>query len=168
MNNSSFTTSGASLIDVRDLTLTYEGPTGPISVLRRITLTVQAGEMVAIIGPSGSGKSSLLFVLGLLLRPTCGEYRVNGRDALALDRDEQAYFRNRSVGFVFQTCNLLENSTVYENVEYPLIYGGLERGHRHAQITEALQRVGRHTGYAIPPTACPAANSSVSPLPAPW
>jgi putative ABC transport system ATP-binding protein len=103
---------------------------------------VYKGEMVAIMGPSGSGKSTLLYVLGLLHPPTEGEYFFNGRNILNFNNDEQAHFRNRELGFVFQTCDLLANSTVYENLELPLIYAESDRRVRRKLILEALDRVG--------------------------
>jgi len=92
-------------------------------------------------GPSGSGKSTLLFILGLFLAPTKGTYRVLGEDVLTLDRSAQARFRRKNVGFVFQSCNLIEHSTVYENLEMPLIYAGVNRKERREKIHDALERV---------------------------
>lgn len=129
------------LISVRGLGKQYLDGEGAIRVLRAVDLDVQPGEMVAIIGPSGSGKSTLLFVLGLLHPPTTGSYRVAGREVLSLSRSEQAEFRRSWVGFVFQSCNLIENTTVYENLEFPLIYAGVAPQERPARILEALRQV---------------------------
>ena len=95
-------------------------------------------------GPSGSGKSTLLFILGLFQPPTAGEYRVSGVDVLTLTRDQQAIFRREMLGYVFQTCDLLDNSTVYENLELPLIYAGVRRRERPDRIREALSMMHAH------------------------
>jgi len=129
------------LIQVSNLTKTYYNGAGPIEVLRRVDFEVQLGEMVAVMGPSGSGKSTLLYILGLLQAPTSGSYRWEDIDVLTLDRGQQAEFRRRRLGFVFQACDLLENSNVYENLEFPLIYEGVERQERPPRIQEALRRV---------------------------
>jgi len=129
------------LIQVSNLTKTYNNGAGPIEVLRRVDFEVNLGEMVAVMGPSGSGKSTLLYILGLLQAPTSGSYRWEDIDLLTLDRGQQAEFRRRRLGFVFQACDLLENSNVYENLEFPLIYEGVERQERPPRIQEALKRV---------------------------
>jgi len=133
--------SKAPLIQVTDLTKTYHNGAGPIEVLRDVNLVVCSGEMVAVMGPSGSGKSTLLYILGLLQAPSSGSYRWEGTDILSLDRVQQAEFRRRRLGFVFQSCDLLENSNVYENLEFPLIYEGVDKQERPPRILEALERV---------------------------
>ncbi len=135
MNNSE------QVINIEHLTKVYENGTEKIPVLRDINLQVNKGEMVAIMGPSGSGKSTMLFILGVFLPATTGVYTVAGVDVLSLSRDAQAIFRREKMGFVFQSCDLLENSTVYENLELPLIYTGVRRRERPDKIMEALQRV---------------------------
>jgi putative ABC transport system ATP-binding protein len=129
------------LIRVADLCKTYDNGVDLIHVLRDVNLKVYPGEILAIMGPSGSGKSTLLFILGIFLNPTSGLYFLGGQDVLSLDRTAQAEFRRRRVGFVFQSCDLLENSTVYENLEFPLIYAGVERRDRPDLIASALERV---------------------------
>ncbi len=129
------------LIQVSDLCKSYDNSTGIIHVLRDVNLRVYPGEIVAVMGPSGSGKSTFLFILGIFLQPTRGSYFLGGEDVLALGRNAQAEFRRRRVGFVFQSCDLLENSTVYENLEFPLIYAGVDRKERPARIAAALDKV---------------------------
>ncbi len=128
------------LIEVVGLQKVYHNGPQAIEVLHGINLKVYPGEMVAIMGPSGMGKSTFLFVLGLLHLPTSGEYKVKGEDVLKLNRVDQAKFRRKFAGFVFQSCNLFEHTTVYENLEYPLVYAGVERKMRPAMIHEALER----------------------------
>ena len=129
------------VIDINKLTKTYSTGLEPISVLKDVNLHVRRGEMVAVMGPSGSGKSTLLFCLGLFQPPSTGSYKVAGVEVLTLTRDQQAIFRREMLGFVFQTCDLLENSTVYENLELPLIYAGVRRRERPERIREALSMV---------------------------
>jgi len=129
------------LIQVSDLTKSYQTEAGAIHVLRDINLSISPGEIVAVMGPSGSGKSTLLFILGIFISPTGGSYLLGGEDVLRLDRNAQAEFRRNRVGFVFQSCDLLENSTVYENLEFPLIYAGVDRRERPARIAAALDLV---------------------------
>jgi putative ABC transport system ATP-binding protein len=129
------------LIRVTNLCKTYDDGAGPIHVLRKVNLEVYPGEIVGVMGPSGSGKSTFLFILGIFLQPSGGSYFLGGQDVLALDRPAQAEFRRRRVGFVFQSCDLLENSTVYENLEFPLIYAGVDRKERPARVIAALEKV---------------------------
>ena len=129
------------LIKVTGLVKTYSNGASGIPVIRNVNLNVYHGEIVAVMGPSGCGKSTLLFVLGLFLSPTAGSYYFGGKDVLKLNRSAQAEFRRRQVGFVFQASDLLENSIVYENLEYPLIYAGVTRRERPRRIAEALELV---------------------------
>jgi len=129
------------LIEITGLSKDYPTDLGVIRVLKEINLKIERGEMTAIMGPSGSGKSTLLYILGLFLQPTAGSYRFGGFDVLHLDRAGQATFRRRQVGFVFQSCDLLENTTVYENLEFPLIYAGVDRREREVRVVTALGKV---------------------------
>jgi putative ABC transport system ATP-binding protein len=133
--------SNGSLLQISDLCKVYDNRVDLIYVLRDVNLKVYPGEIVAVMGPSGSGKSTLLFILGIFLNPTSGSYVLGGEDVFSLDRTAQAEFRRRRVGFVFQSCDLLENSTVYENLEFPLIYAGVDRDERPDRIAAALERV---------------------------
>jgi putative ABC transport system ATP-binding protein len=113
-----------------------------VRAVRGISLRVSQGEFVAIMGASGSGKSTLMNIVGCLDRPTSGQYLLEGREVSHLSRDELAAIRNRTVGFVFQSFNLLSRTTALENVELPLVYAGLSRRERHKRAAEALRRVG--------------------------
>ncbi|UJX42195.1 ABC transporter ATP-binding protein [Desulfovibrio sp. JY] len=141
MSNYDHTDDNALVIDINRLTKTYNTGLEAIPVLKDVNLHVRRGEMVAVMGPSGSGKSTLLFCLGLFQPPSTGSYKVAGVEVLTLTRDQQAIFRREMLGFVFQTCDLLENSTVYENLELPLIYAGVRRKERPDRIREALSMV---------------------------
>ena len=129
-------------IVIRDLTKVYDGARAELAVraVDGISFRVERGEAVAIIGPSGCGKSSLLNILGCLDRPTHGSYELQGRDMAALDDDELAALRNRHIGFVFQSFNLLPRMSAEENVELPLLYGSVKNS--RALALAALERVG--------------------------
>ncbi len=118
--------------------------TGKIKVeaLKGIDLSVSPGEFVAIVGPSGSGKSTLMNLIGCLDTPTDGQYRLGGEDVSKLDRDALADVRNRRVGFVFQGFNLLPQISAFENVEMPLVFGGVGVRERKQRVTDLLGRVG--------------------------
>jgi putative ABC transport system ATP-binding protein len=130
------------VIETRGLVKDYIDGTNIIHVLRGVDLKIYRGEMVAIMGPSGSGKSTLLYVLGLLHAPTAGVYLFKGHDILSFTQKEQAIFRNKEVGFIFQSCDLLPNSTVFENLELPLIYAVSDNRTRRKKILDALDKVG--------------------------
>jgi len=130
------------IIEIQDLTKDYYDGGNVIQALKAANIKIFKGEMVAIMGPSGSGKSTLLYVLGLLHPPTSGVYIFKGQNILNFSREEQALFRNRELGFVFQSCDLLANSTVFENLELPLIYAESDRSVRRKKILDALGRVG--------------------------
>jgi putative ABC transport system ATP-binding protein len=110
--------------------------------LSGIDLTIRRGEFVAIAGPSGCGKSTLLSILGLLDSPSGGVYELNGRHVQDLDFAERARIRNREIGFIFQSFNLIGDLTVYENVELPLTYRGMRSAERQERCVKALERVG--------------------------
>ncbi|ATW23449.1 ABC transporter ATP-binding protein [Candidatus Formimonas warabiya] len=130
------------MIKIHDLRKTYF--TGRVSVeaLRGISFHVKSGEFAAIMGPSGSGKSTLMNLLGLLDRPTGGSYLLDNVETAGMNEKELAKVRNRKIGFVFQTFNLLPRLTAQKNVELPLIYGGVSSGNRAKKAALALERVG--------------------------
>ena len=131
-----------SLISVSDLKKQYIMGKTIVHALRSITLDIDRNEYVALMGPSGSGKSTLMNILGCLDTPTEGTYILNNRDVSRLTDDELAYIRNREIGFVFQTFNLLPRFTALENVALPLIYAGLPRSEREQRARKALEEVG--------------------------
>jgi putative ABC transport system ATP-binding protein len=130
------------LIEVRDLTKVYgEGDTA-VHALRGVSLDIRRGEFVAIMGPSGSGKSTFMHLLGCLDRPTSGSYRLAGEEVSRLSRDELADIRNRQIGFVFQSFNLLPRTTALENVELPMLYAGVRQDERLRRARTLLENVG--------------------------
>ncbi|WP_257148909.1 ABC transporter ATP-binding protein, partial [Bacillus thuringiensis] len=119
----------------------YQGKLA-VPILHGISLTIQSGEFVSIMGPSGSGKSTLMNIIGCLDRPTEGEYMLNDVNILTADESKLALIRNEYIGFVFQHFNLLPRLSAVENVELPLVYGGVKKAERRKRALEALGKVG--------------------------
>ncbi|RKG97119.1 ABC transporter ATP-binding protein [Corallococcus sp. CA053C] len=130
------------VVQLRGVSKVYKTGDVEVRALRGVDFTVEPGEFVSIMGSSGSGKSTLMNILGCLDRPTSGEYLLQGRDVARLDRDGLARVRNRTLGFVFQSFNLLARTTALENVELPMLYAGVPSKERRQRAKEALERVG--------------------------
>ena len=130
------------VIDIQGITKTYVNGKLSVPVLHGIDLVVNKGEFVSIMGPSGSGKSTFMNILGCLDRPTTGSYRLNGDEVATLSDDELAYVRNKQIGFVFQSFNLLTKLTALENVALPMIYAGVNKNMRMERASQLLQSVG--------------------------
>jgi putative ABC transport system ATP-binding protein len=133
---------GPLVIAIENVTKLYQMGEETIHALRGVTLSIHRNEYLAIMGPSGSGKSTLMNMLGCLDTPTSGRYEFNGHDVAAMVDDELAEIRNREIGFVFQTFNLLPRSDALRNVELPLIYAGISPHERRDRAREALESVG--------------------------
>ncbi len=129
------------LIETKDLWKTYKMGTEEVHALRGCSISIEKGEYVAIMGPSGSGKSTLMNLIGCLDTATQGEYKLNDRQVSSMNDDELANIRNREIGFVFQTFNLLPRATSLHNVELPLIYNGSPADQRRKMAEEALTKV---------------------------
>ena len=130
------------LIDIRGVTKTYVSGSVETPVLHGVDLTVERGDFVSIMGASGSGKSTLMNILGCLDQASGGDYLLDGVDTRTLDRPALADIRNRKIGFVFQSFNLIKRMNLAENVALPLIYGGVARAKAHARALTELERVG--------------------------
>ncbi len=129
------------LLDLQGITKNYSVQGKQVPVLENIDMNVSRNEIVAIMGPSGSGKSTLLFILGLFLIPSKGSYLFNGQNILNLNRSQQSQFRRERIGFVFQDADMFEHTTVYENIEYPLIYAKTQPAKRPEMIRQVLGKV---------------------------
>lgn len=130
------------IIDIRHISKVYEMGDEEVHALRDVSLSIGHNEYIAIMGPSGSGKSTLMNMLGCLDTPTSGLYLFNGENVSDMDDDDLADIRNREIGFVFQTFNLLPRASSLQNVELPLVYAGLNKHDRHERAQEALSSVG--------------------------
>jgi putative ABC transport system ATP-binding protein len=130
------------VIEVRDLRKTYGAGDTAVHALRGLDLTVEQGEYIAIMGASGSGKSTLLNILGCLDVPTSGKYLLDGIDTGDFDEEQLSLLRNRKIGFVFQSFNLVPRTTALANVELPLVYAGVRRAQRRERALAALDLVG--------------------------
>jgi putative ABC transport system ATP-binding protein len=134
--------SGAAVVEALGVTRTYRLEGTEVAALRGVSLRVDAGEYLAVIGPSGSGKSTLMHLLGCLDRPSTGRLLVDGHDAARMADRELAGLRNRNIGFVFQSFQLLPRTSAVDNVALPLVYRGVPRSERRARAVEALESVG--------------------------
>jgi len=130
------------IIAVRDVAKTYYIGEVPVPALRDVNIEIRPREFVAVMGPSGSGKSTFMNLIGCLDRPDSGSITLDGEELAALDRNARADIRNRKIGFVFQSFNLLPRTSVLENVELPMLYAGIEAHERRRRALEALTQVG--------------------------
>jgi putative ABC transport system ATP-binding protein len=129
-------------LSLENVVKTYVLESIEVKALRGVSFTVADGEYVAIMGPSGSGKSTMMNLIGCLDVPTSGRYVLDGEDVSAMSEDQLADVRNRKIGFVFQTFNLIPRADVFRNVELPLVYAGMGRSERRRVVEEAISRVG--------------------------
>ncbi len=132
----------APVIELRDITKVYQMGEVEVRALRGVSFQMREKEIVAVMGPSGSGKSTMMNILGCLDQPTSGQYIIEGQDVSHLEDDQLARIRNRKIGFVFQTFNLLPRISALENVMLPLIYAGVGGGDRRDKAQQALESVG--------------------------
>ncbi|MGB6854666.1 MAG: ABC transporter ATP-binding protein [Thermoanaerobaculia bacterium] len=142
MSDTSKALSNGNIIRMEGIRKVYDTGKIQVEALRGIDLEVDAGEFVAVIGPSGSGKSTLMNLIGCLDTPTDGHYELSGQSVAKMKKDELATVRNRRVGFVFQNFNLLPQISSFENVEMPLLFGGVSRRQRRQRVEELMDRVG--------------------------
>jgi len=140
------------VIEIEDLRKVYIMGEEEVAALAGVSMRIERGESVAVIGPSGSGKSSLMNILGGLDRPTSGTYRFDGEDVGQFDDDQLAEFRRRRIGFIFQSFQLLPRLTALQNVELPMIYAGMAPAERRARAAELLDRVGLGSRMGHRPT----------------
>jgi putative ABC transport system ATP-binding protein len=130
------------MIALSDVRKYYDMGEVQVRALDGVSMTIERGEYIAVMGPSGSGKSTLMNIVGCLDTPTSGSYRLNAREIANMEDNELADIRNREIGFIFQTFNLLPRTDALQNVELPLVYAGLSRRARRAQAEAALEAVG--------------------------
>ncbi len=132
----------SSIIEIKGITRNFSLGSEVVYVLKGIDLSIAQGDYVALMGPSGSGKSTLMNLLGCLDTPTSGSYILNGKDVSQMSDDELAGIRNKEIGFVFQTFNLLPRTTALDNVALPMVYAGFNKSDRHKRASEVLGQVG--------------------------
>jgi putative ABC transport system ATP-binding protein len=130
------------IIDIKGITRDFQLGSETVNVLKGIDLVINKGEYVALMGPSGSGKSTLMNILGCLDTPTSGSYILNGKQVSEMHDDELAEIRNKEIGFVFQTFNLMPRTTALDNVALPMVYAGFSKEERNNRATEVLSQVG--------------------------
>lgn len=130
------------IIDIKDITRDFQLGSETVNVLKGIDLLINKGEYVALMGPSGSGKSTLMNILGCLDTPTSGSYILNGKQVSEMQDNELAGIRNKEIGFVFQTFNLMPRTTALDNVALPMVYAGFSKSDRNERATEVLTQVG--------------------------
>lgn len=140
------------MINLTDITKTYDMGSVKVQVLRGISLNVNTGEFISIIGPSGSGKSTLMNIIGCLDTPTTGEYYLDNKEISTYNEKQLSKIRNEKIGFIFQKFNLLPKLSAYENVELPLIYRGMNSKDRKKRSLEALDKVGLTDRISHKPT----------------
>ena len=139
------------LIEIKDIVKTYTTGEDSFNALNGVTFSIEKGEFVAIMGTSGSGKSTCMNMLGTLDRPNSGSYKLDGVDVFSLNPEELSQIRNLKIGFVFQGFNLISRTTALENVELPMIYKGISEEERHKRAREALEIVGlKNREYHLP------------------
>ena len=156
------------VIDLRGITKVYGAGESTVHALRGIDLEVERGDYVAIMGTSGSGKSTLMNIIGALDVASAGHYQLDGINIDALDESALSIVRNRKIGFIFQSFNLIPRTSALANVELPLLYRGVKRRERLERAREALEPSACRTGWTTSPTSSPAASSSGSRSPGPW
>jgi putative ABC transport system ATP-binding protein len=142
------------VIRLKDIYRVYASGDNRVHALKGVSLSVEAGEFLAIMGPSGSGKTTLMNIIGALDRPTRGEYELDGIKVSAMADNDLAAVRNRKIGFVFQTFNLLPRMSALRNVELPLVYAGVKRHERRERALEALRQVGLEQRSHHRPNEC--------------
>lgn len=152
----------ATLLELSGICRSYQSGEQTVEVLKNVTLSIDAGEMVAIIGASGSGKSTLMNILGCLDKPSAGTYRVAGQDVATLNGDALAALRREHFGFIFQRYHLLPHLSASHNVEVPAVYAGLGKAARRERATALLQRLGLGSASRTSRASCPAGSSSAS------
>ena len=156
------------LIEFREVCKYYQMGDTTVKAADHISFQIRKGEFVAIVGQSGSGKSTCMNIIGCLDVPTSGTYLLDGRDVGQMDKDQLAAIRNKMLGFIFQQYNLLPKLTLQENVEVPLMYAGIPKPERHERSRIALEMVGLGDKLRNKPSSSPAASSSGRPLPGLW